>query len=55
MYVSAYYIISGFTYVNGITYMPVLKLFQGLGPNEHQTFEDTEVFYRKFQSESSQL
>lgn len=34
MYVSAYYIISGLTCVNGITYMPVLKLFQGLGQRQ---------------------
>lgn len=35
--------------------MPVLNLFQGLGPNEHQTFEEAELFHRKFQSESLQL
>lgn len=27
------------TCVSGITYMPVLKLWQGLGPNEDQSFE----------------
>lgn len=54
-YVSVYCIVGGVTCVNGITYVPVLKLFQGLEPNEHQTFEEAEVFHRKFQSESLQL